>query len=102
MKTPVVKIDKARELRVELVKDKTLYVVKWEHGGIIPAFLGGYYTDIPTAQRKIRLYMQGIGCGETNSRRGKWGKDQARKKKAAEATAAKAAKGKTEETVLNG
>lgn len=84
-------ITRDKKLVVDLVKNKTMYAIKWEQGGVLPEFLGGYYTDIPTAQSKINLYMQGIGCAETRSRKGKWAKDQARKKATEE-----------KETVING
>ena len=77
-------IKRDRELLVELVKDKTMYIIKWQQGGVLPEFLGGYFTDRPTAQSKIDLYMQGIGCKEERSRKGKWAKDQARKATAAD------------------
>ena len=48
-------ITRDKKLVVDLVKSKTMYAIKWENGGVLPEFLGGYYTDIPTAQKKINL-----------------------------------------------
>jgi len=88
-------ITRDKKLTVRLVKDKTMYVIRWEQGGPVPEFLDGYYTDVPTAQSKIDLYMQGVGCKDVRTRKGKWAKDQARK-------AQETPEGKVKETVLNG
>lgn len=47
-----------RSLRIEKVPSTTLYCIKWNGGGEVPADLSGYYTTTGAAQEAINIWKK--------------------------------------------
>lgn len=53
-----------RSLRIEKVPSTTLYCIKWNGGGEVPAELAGHYTTTYAAQQAINIWKSNNGREE--------------------------------------